>query len=144
MKNNRIGLSVGDATVAAKLDHSAFQSAAGGFDRDAYRQILQRNNLTEAAFESGLRADMARQILQNTVTGGFCTPEALTTTLANWAGRRTQLFHAALDRGRSDPPLPAATDAELQKYYADHIAAFRIAYGSMPLTTRRSSTRGMP
>ncbi len=137
-ENDRIGLSVGDATVASKISGiSAFQGVAGGFDRDAYRQTLQRNNMTEAGFESDLRADMARQILQSTVSGGFTTPAVLTTTLANWVGEERSFSLLRLDEADLTTPLPAATDADLNAYYTAHIDSYtrpeakRITYAAL-------------
>lgn len=137
-ENDRIGLSVGDATVASKISGiSAFQGVAGGFDRDAYRQTLQRNNMTEAGFESDLRADMARQILQSTVSAGFTTPAVLTTTLANWVGEERSFSLLRLDEADLTTPLPAATDADLNAYYTAHIDTYtrpeakRITYAAL-------------
>jgi peptidyl-prolyl cis-trans isomerase D len=137
-ENDRIGLSVGDATVASKISGiSAFQGVAGGFDRDAYRQTLQRNNMTEAGFESDLRADMARQILQSTVSAGFTTPAVLTTTLANWVGEQRSFSLLRLDETDLTTPLPAATDADLNAYYTAHIDSYtrpeakRITYAAL-------------
>ena len=122
---DRIGLSVGDATVAAKLSGIAsFQSATGGFDRAAYRDILQRNNLTEAVYEQGLRADTARQVLQTAITSGIATPTALTDTLANWAGETRGFEMLRLTEAALPTPLPAATDAELDAYYKANIATY--------------------
>lgn len=124
-ENDRIGLSVGDVSVAAKLAGiSAFQGVAGGFDRDAYRQTLQRNNMTEAAFEADLRADMSRQILQTTVSGGFTTPKALTDTLAAWVGEQRGFSMLRLEEAGLPNALPVATDAELNTYYTAHIDAY--------------------
>lgn len=137
-ENDRIGLSVGDATVASKISTiSAFQGVAGGFDRDAYRQTLQRNNMTEAGFESDLRADLARQILQSTVSAGFTAPAALTTTLANWVGEQRSFSLLRLDEADLTTPLPAATDADLNAYYTAHIDSYtrpeakRITYAAL-------------
>jgi peptidyl-prolyl cis-trans isomerase D len=49
----KVGISVGDATVANEITAMrAFQGTAGSFDRDTYRFTLERNNLTEAEFEA--------------------------------------------------------------------------------------------
>ena len=56
----RLGLSVGDQRVAARvLEIPAFRGLSGDFDREAYAFTLERNGLSEAEFETGLRADMA-------------------------------------------------------------------------------------
>ena len=61
-------------------------------------------------------ADMARQILQSTVSGGFTTPAVLTTTLANWVGEERSFSLLRLDEADLTTPLPAATDADLNAY----------------------------
>ncbi len=122
---DRIGLSVGDATVAAKLAGIAsFQNATGGFDRVAYGDLLRQNNLTEAGFESGLRAETARQILETTVSAGFIAPAALVDTVTDWAGETRDVALLRLTEAQLPSPLPAAGDAELQAWYDGHIAAF--------------------
>ena len=67
----RIGISVGDQTVAQQItEMRAFQGTAGQFDRTTYSAVLKQNNLTEAAFETRIRADLARGLLQGAVVGG--------------------------------------------------------------------------
>ena len=44
-ENERIGISVGDAVVADQIaGMNAFHSTAGSFDRETYRQALQRSD----------------------------------------------------------------------------------------------------
>ena len=75
---DRIGISAGDATVADEVTAMrAFQGTAGSFDRETYRFTLERNNLTEAQFEAGIRSDVARSILQGAIVGGFTAPQAV-------------------------------------------------------------------
>jgi peptidyl-prolyl cis-trans isomerase D len=93
--------------------------------------------MTEAGFESDLRADMARQILQSTVSAGFTTPAVLTTTLANWVGEQRSFSLLRLDETDLTTPLPAATDADLNAYYTAHIDSYtrpeakRITYAAL-------------
>lgn len=134
----RIGLSVGDAVVAEKLMQiPSFQSVAGGFDRAAYADTLKRNNLTEVGFESGIRADAAREILQTAITSGFATPDTLTDTVTAWAGETRGYSMLLLTEKALAAPVAALDDAALQAYYNDHIADYtrpeakRIAYAAL-------------
>lgn len=121
----RIGISVGDATVAAEITQmQAFQGSAGTFDRDAYRFTLERNDLTEAQFESGIREDVARSILQGAVVGGFAAPQALTETLTAYAGERRSYSWLALTEADLPAPLAEPTEADLQAFYDANIADF--------------------
>lgn len=134
----KMGLSVGDQTVAAEvLKISAFQGTSGTFDRAAYRQVLQREGLTEAAFEESVRRDVARSLLQGAVAGGFAAPEALTETLYKWIAERRGFAMIRLTEADLAAPVPAPTDDQLKAYYDANIAAFthpeakRIAYAAL-------------
>ena len=121
----RIGLSAGDAVVASEITSMAqFQGTTGSFDRETYRFALQQNNLTEADFESGLRGDIARSLLQGAVVGGFETPAALTDTLFAWAGERRGFSMLRLTEADLPTPLPAPTEADLTAYHDAHIDTF--------------------
>ncbi|GLS88010.1 peptidyl-prolyl cis-trans isomerase [Cypionkella aquatica] len=121
---DRIGLSVGDATVASKV--SAIPSFQGldGFDRTAYRDVLRQNNLTESSFESGLRADTARELLQTAITSGLTTPQTLTDTIADWAGETRGFSMLRLTEKSLTTPMPPLSDADLQAYYQSHIETY--------------------
>ena len=124
-ENERIGISVGDAVVADQISGmNAFHSTAGSFDRETYRQALQRNGMTESAFETGLRSDLSRTILQGAVVGGFVAPSALVDTLYAYDAERRG--YSLLRLREADLPSPLATpgDADLKTYYDTNIAAF--------------------
>lgn len=121
----RIGLSAGDAVVASEITAMAqFQGTTGSFDRETYRFALQQNNLTEADFESGLRGDIARSLLQGAVVGGFETPRPLTDTLFAWAGERRGFSMLRLTEADLPTPLPAPTEADLTAYHDANIDSF--------------------
>lgn len=121
----RIGLSVGDAAVADQIAaDKAFQGVSGNFDQVTYRDILSRNNMTEADFESGLRNDLARQILTAAVVGGFKAPAPLTEKLYSWVAEKRGFTLLALSESALSAPLPAATEADLNAQYAANIAAY--------------------
>ena len=124
-ENERIGISVGDAVVADQIaGMNAFHSTAGSFDRETYRQALQRNNMTESIFEAGLRSDLSRTILQGAVVGGFVAPKALVDTLYAYDGERRGYSLLRLREADLPAPLPAPFDADLKTYYDTNIAAF--------------------
>lgn len=121
----RIGISVGDDVVATEVSGmQAFQGISGTFDRETYRSALSQNSLTEAGFETGIRAQVARSLLQGAVVGGFAAPDALTDTLFNWAGERRGFSLLRLSEADLPTPLAAATDADLAAYHDTNIAAF--------------------
>jgi len=121
----RLGLSVGDATVAAELGKiSAFQGISGTFDREAYALTLQQNGTNEAAFEANLRRDVARALLTGAVAGGVVSPAPLTDTLVAYAGEKRGFSLLVLDDTALDAPLAAPTPAEVQAHYDASIATY--------------------
>jgi peptidyl-prolyl cis-trans isomerase D len=121
----RIGLSVGDARVAQEIAAMpAFRGPTGGFDRETYGFVLERNGLTEAAFEARLRDDIARSLLQGAVAAGFAAPQALTDRLYAYAGERRGFSLLRLTEADLAAPLPAPDAAALTAFHAANIAQF--------------------
>jgi peptidyl-prolyl cis-trans isomerase D len=134
----RVGLSVGDAVVAAEiLSMDAFKGVSGTFDREAYGFALERANQTEAEFEARMRRDVTRQLLQGTVTGGFAAPEALTDTLYAWIGERRGFSMLRLTEADLVTPVPDPAEDELAAFHTANIARFtrpeakRISYAAL-------------
>lgn len=131
----RLGLSIGDASVAAEvMKNEAFHGIAGGFDRETYRFALKQQGWSEADFEAATRADVSRQLLQGAVSGGFTAPKPMLDSLYRWIAERRSF--ATLRLGESDlvTPIPEPTEEELKAWYDGHIETFtkpeakRIAY----------------
>lgn len=134
----RIGISVGDQTVAQQItEMRAFQGTAGQFDRTTYSAVLKQNNMTESRFEARIRDDLARSLLQGAVVGGYAAPKALTDTLANWAGERRGFSILRLTEADLTTPVADPTDADLKAYYDAHPDSFmkpeakRITYAAL-------------
>lgn len=134
----RIGLSAGDERVAREITQiPAFQGVNGAFDRETYRFTLERNNMREAEFESRLRDDLARSVLQGAMSGGFAAPDALTDTLFAYVGERRGFTLLRLSDADLPEPLPAPSEADLRAHYDANIAAFtrpearRIEYATL-------------
>ncbi len=121
----QMGLSVGDTAVAAEVVKiGAFQGVDGQFDRAAYGDTLKRNNMSEAEFEAGLRADIARGLMQAAISGGAKAPNALAETLLSYAGETRDILYIPVTEADLPTPLPAPTQAELQAEYDGAIAAY--------------------
>jgi peptidyl-prolyl cis-trans isomerase D len=137
-ETHRVGISVGDEVVANELmGMDSFKGASGTFDREAYRYTLNRNNLTEAEFETGLRSDISRELLQGAVGGGFTAPKAMTEAIYAWSGERRGFSMLRLGEGDLTAPLAEPTEAELKAHYDAHVDRFtkpeakRITYASL-------------
>jgi peptidyl-prolyl cis-trans isomerase D len=134
----RIGVSVGDEVVASELmGMDAFMGVSGTFDREAYRFTLDRNNLTETEFETNLRRDISRELLQGAVAGGFVAPKPLTDTLYAWVAERRGFSMLRLVETDLATPVAEPTEADLQAHYDANIDRFtraeakRITYAAL-------------
>ena len=116
-----LGLSVGDARVRDEvLRNPAFQTLSGGFDRDAYANALRRVGLTEAAYETSIRDEIARTLLQGAVVGGVTAAPVYADTLASYLGETRDITLAQVTADNLTAPVPGATEAELQAFYDEN------------------------
>jgi peptidyl-prolyl cis-trans isomerase D len=134
----RVGLSVGDEVVAAEImKMDAFKGVSGTFDREAYKFTLERERLTEVEFETNLRRDVSRQLLQGAIAGGFAAPAPMTDTLYAWVAERRGFSMLRLTEADLTTPLAEPTEAELTAHYDAHLDRFtrpeakRITYASL-------------
>ncbi|MCB2116095.1 MAG: SurA N-terminal domain-containing protein [Rhodobacteraceae bacterium] len=121
----RIGLSVGDEEVRKQLTSiDAFHGADGSFDRDTYALVLKQEGFSETGFETKLREDAARTLLQRAALGATAAPEAYVAGLAAWATETRDLTVAELIASDLTAPVPAPDEAALKAYYDAHPEAF--------------------
>lgn len=121
----RLGLSVGDERVREQVvTIPAFQAPDGKFDRTTYRDVLKRNNLTESGFETGIRDDLTRTLLQGAIVGGVTMPASYGTTVANYIDEVRTITYATVDASLLTAPIAEPSDADLQAYYDAHPADF--------------------
>jgi peptidyl-prolyl cis-trans isomerase D len=121
----RVGLSVGDAVVANEITAmDAFKGVSGTFDREAYSFALERTNQTEAEFETSMRRDITRSLLQGVVAGGFSAPDALTDTLYQWIAERRGFSMLRLGEADLVTPVPDPTEEELKAFHSANIDRF--------------------
>lgn len=123
----QIGLSVGDERVREEvLRAPAFRGLDGSFDRQSYRDALQRNGLTERDFEDGIREDISRTLLQGAIVGGIDAPDAYTDALIQFIGEERDIVWATVTKDDLIAPVPGPTDADLQTYYEENPEEFTL------------------
>lgn len=129
----QLGLSVGDAQVAERLRSAGFVGLDGQFDRVLYADTLRRNGLTEGMYETQLRDELSRQLLQIAVVSGISTPQTYTDTLLAFAGEERGFSWALMDERDLITGVPLPTDEDLQAEYDANPDAY-----SLPETKRLS------
>lgn len=124
---SRLGISVGDRTVAEQLQEiSAFQGVDGNFDREAYRFALQNNGLSESEFEEDLRLETARTLLQAAIVSGNPMPDAYGRALLSYIGETRDFTWAALGPDMLDDQIPAPSEEALAAYHEANIADYTL------------------
>jgi peptidyl-prolyl cis-trans isomerase D len=117
-ETDQMGLSIGDENLRERIVAiPAFQGVSGDFDREGYRFALQQAGLSEAEFETSLREEAARTLLQGAITGGVVMPDAYAKTLVDYVGQQRSFTWAALTEADLTAPVPAPTGADLTAYY---------------------------
>lgn len=128
----QMGISVGDETVRDEiLQISAFQGVNGEFDREGYRFALERGGLSEGEFETNLREEASRALLQGAVVGGVQMPRIYAETLVNYVGERRSFTWSLLDAQALSGPLPTPTAEELRSYYEENTDQFMLPVTKM-------------
>ncbi|WP_299965438.1 peptidyl-prolyl cis-trans isomerase [uncultured Roseobacter sp.] len=123
----QIGLSIGDGNLRDQiLDIQAFRGIDGEFDREGYRFSLEQNGLSEQQFETQLRQEVARTLLQGAILGGVVMPEAYTETLVNYVGERRSFTWSRLSETDLAEPVAAPEAATLRAYYDENIDAYTL------------------
>ena len=121
----RIGLSVGDLTVANRVAaEEVFKDVTGAFNADTYRLTLEQAGMVPKEYEAGIRADVARTVLQTAVISGTRAPDALTDRLLAFAGEKRGFTVLQMTEATLPEPLAPATDADLKTYYDANIDTF--------------------
>ncbi|MBB3993819.1 peptidyl-prolyl cis-trans isomerase D [Sulfitobacter undariae] len=113
-----IGLSIGDETLRDRVVAiSSFQGVDGSFDRQGYAQTLRSAGLTEAEFETSLREEAARQLLQDAIISGVEMPAAYAETLVSYVAENRNFTWALLDETTLKTPIEDADEATLKAYF---------------------------
>ncbi|MEM9576149.1 MAG: peptidyl-prolyl cis-trans isomerase [Pseudomonadota bacterium] len=123
-----LGLSVGDEQLRNRiLQISAFQGIDGSFDREGYRFALEQTGLSEAEFETQLREEVARTIVQGAILSGMEMPDTYVDTLVNYVGEQRSFTWSLLDANDLAEPIDVPEDTVLQAHYEANIADFTLS-----------------
>ena len=122
-----LALSIGDEALRDQIvDIPAFQGISGSFDREAYTFSLERNGTSESEFETRLREETARTLLQGAIISGVVMPSSYVSTLLGYIGETRDFTWARLASADLDAPLETASDEQLKTYFAENTADFML------------------
>jgi len=122
-----LGVSIGDANLQRDLMAIRdFQGVDGNFDREGYRFAIEQAGLSETKFESDLRKESARTIVQGALMNGVEMPESMTNALTDYIGARRSFTVATVSADLLDEPIAQPTDAQVQAFYDENTALFTL------------------
>lgn len=122
-----LGFSIGDEELRNRiLQINAFEGIDGSFDREGYRFSLEQAGLSEAEFETQLREEVSRTILQGAVLGGIAMPDTYADTLVSYVGEERSFTWSLLDRNSLAQPIAEPDEAALRTHYDENIARFTL------------------
>jgi peptidyl-prolyl cis-trans isomerase D len=114
----QMGLSIGDELLRDRiLQIPAFQGIDGSFDRDGYAQSLRSAGLNEAEFETNLREESSRQLLQGAVLSGVEMPAVYAETLVAYVSQERAFTWVLFDEATLEAPIQDADEATLKTYF---------------------------
>lgn len=123
----QIGLSIGDANLRDRiLEIGAFRGIDGEFDREGYRFALEQNGISEAQFETQLREEVARTLMQGAILSGVVMPDAYVDTLIDYVGEQRSFTWSRLAEADLDAPITPPDEAILRAHYEASIDAFTL------------------
>ena len=122
-----LGLSIGDAALRDRIvEIPAFKDISGSFDRESYTFALERSGSSEAEFETRLREETARTLLQGAMVSGVVMPDSYVSTLLDYIGETRDFSWARLTSADLETPLEAATDEQLKDYFSENTETFML------------------
>ncbi len=119
-----LGISAPPEAVRNVIAESpAFRGPGGTFDRFSYEALLDRQGLSPAEYEEGVRQDLAREAMLQAVGAGTAAPRELAETLHRFRNEQRILDYIALETAdAADPGEP--TDEQLTAFHEDNADRF--------------------
>ncbi len=123
----QLGISIGDENLQNEIVQiPAFQGVNGTFDREAYRFQLEQVGMSDSEFESDLRKESARTIVQGAIMGGVEMPRTLTEAMANYVLARRSFTVATLSADALETPVAEPTEDQIQTFYDENTDLFTL------------------
>jgi peptidyl-prolyl cis-trans isomerase D len=114
---DKLGISVGDERVFERLRAIPSFQGAGGFNRETYRLALQQSGQSAAEFETNIREETARTLLQGAVVSGVPAPNPYADAMVQYISESRSITWAVVNASDLTAPVPGATPEAQQEYY---------------------------
>ncbi len=122
----KVGMTISDSELQKMIAAvDAFHDSAGKFSRERYRQLLQGEGLTPAAFENQVRTNIMLEQVRSVYSGSAFVPESVADRLLKIREQEREvsqvLFSPADYRKQVN-----ISDADAEKYYTEHKGEFLV------------------
>ena len=126
-ETEQIGLSVGDENLSNEiLKIPAFRGIDGSFDREAYAFSLEQAGTSEAEFETRLREEISRSLLQGAIMAGTKMPNTYARILVAFLGERRDFTWAELDVKDLKTTYETPEEDTLRNFYEANINDYQL------------------
>ena len=126
-ETEQIGLSVGDENLSNEiLKIPAFRGIDGSFDREAYAFSLEQAGTSEAEFETRLREEISRSLLQGAIMAGTKMPNTYARIIVAFLGERRDFTWAELDVKDLKTPYETPEEDTLRNFYEANINDYQL------------------
>lgn len=122
---SELGLGVSEAELARQIKADpSFQGAAGDFDRDRMRTLLQQSDMTEAEYVEAMFGLAERRQIADGLIGGLETPNTYLEAVNRYQNEERTVRSITLPPSAA-PAVGEPTDEQLSTYFEANKAAFR-------------------
>jgi len=116
-------LAVGNEMIVKETqENSAFQDSSGKFDPDAFRRLLQANDMNEAMYLTYERENRLRAAIADTADGKFPASKTLVEAFNRHRNEQRDARYFVIKVAESDVKPP--TEAEIKAHYEINPAAY--------------------
>lgn len=118
------GIAIGDGLVRQSIKaEPTFKGLAGNFDAGRFREVLQANGLTEAAYVANVRSDLEIGQYIGSLDSGIAAPKVMVDAVYRHRLEK-RVVETILIADESVKSVAAPSDAELTKFHQDNAKRF--------------------
>jgi len=122
----KAGMTISDSELQKVIAGvEAFRDQSGKFSRERYRQLLQGQGLTPAAFENQVRTSIVLEQVRNVYSGSAFTPDSIADRLLKIREQEREVSQVIFNPADYRKQVKIS-DADADKYYAEHKGEFLV------------------
>ena len=122
----KAGMTISDAELQQVIAAvEAFRDPSGKFSRERYRQLLQGQGLSPAAFENQVRTSIVLEQVRSVYSGSAFIPDSVADRLLKIREQEREVSQAVFNPAEYRKQVKVS-DADAEKYYVEHKGEFLV------------------